>query len=77
MRALTLTGRGGLQGRRIGGVAYMGKLERYWSWPRGAMQVRNDAGNAVWLRVHHSRNAPSSLGGLSEMSAVRNAHNAW
>ena len=75
MRALTLTGRGGLQGRRVGGVACMGKLERYWSWPRGALQVRNDAGNA--LRVHHSRNAPSSLGGLSEISAVRTAHNAW
>jgi len=40
MRALTLTGRVGLQERRAGGAACMGKLKRYWSWPSSASVQR-------------------------------------
>ena len=51
MRAFTLTGRVSWEGRRAGGAASMGKMKRYWSWPRGALRVCNDAGNAVVARA--------------------------
>ena len=81
VRRLTLTDRVGVPEWSAGAEACMWRLRMYCPWPRGAPQLTDGAGNAVSLRVQHSRDlqlarpwlaAPSALGGDSEVSLGSN-----